>query len=458
VTVASLSPGLAAMTGRFGAAAPFAKASELLGRSGGITLGTKRIERAGKPTGTHCSPSPPGKRPPSWPVRAPRYPTSASAAKLYIAMDDTGALIAPAHTHALVSPRRRRHRHPALPCRESSGRRDESQTVINDQVEWPNPLHQICHTPVGDSEPARRLLTERRPEDTFPELVHEIQFHNMKLAVTKRDWQAVRDTRPGTTTRIQSVSRAAALLLLVAENNTDGSGKALAQAAGLATATAHHLLNTLVDEGLLTKDALARYSLGPRMALLADAFSRDIRLPQYLRQPLERLAEMTGDTSYVAGFRQGEIRILGSVEGTRPVRVSVPLNGPYLNAPARATGKLLLALSGPDVYERYLRAPLLMLTPTTVTDPDKLRKEFASICERGYALDDEEYQLGVKCVSAPVMDGPTAVAAFSVSVPTPRFDSHCDELIEAVLEVSASAKKALTAHPAPCTEQRRKGS
>lgn len=276
--------------------------------------------------------------------------------------------------------------------------------------------------------------------------------------MTERDRQTVRHAPVVTATRIQSVSRAAALLLLVAENSTDASGKELAQTAGLATATAHHLLNTLVDEGLLTKDASARYRLGPRVALLADAFSRDIRLPLYLREPLERLAEMTGDTSYVAGFRQGEIRILGSVEGTRPVRVSVPLNGPYLDATARATGKLLLALSGRDVYERYLRSPLLALTPTTVTDPDELRKEFASICERGYALDDEEYQLGVKCVSAPVMDGPTAVAAFSVSVPAPRFDSHRDELIAAVLEVSASAKRALTAHPAPSVRPRKKRS
>ncbi len=260
----------------------------------------------------------------------------------------------------------------------------------------------------------------------------------------------------GNATRIQSVSRAAALLLLVAEDSTDATGKGLASAAGLAGATAHHLLNTLVDEGLLAKDAAARYSLGPRVALLADAFSRDTRLPQYLREPLERLAELTGDTSYVAGFRQGEIRILGSVEGTRPVRVSVPLNGPYLDAPARATGKLLLALSGPDVFERYLRTPLRALTPTTITDPDRLRKELAAICERGYALDDEEYQLGVKCISAPVMDGTTVVAAFSVSVPIPRFDDHRDELIAAVLSVSASAQHALTPHPVPHTTERRK--
>lgn len=251
-------------------------------------------------------------------------------------------------------------------------------------------------------------------------------------------------------TRIQSVSRAASLLLLVAENSTDGSGKTLAAATGLATPTAHHLLNTLVEEGLLAKDSSAKYSLGPRTALLADAFSRDMRLPQYLQEPLKRLAGSTGDTSYVAGFRQGEIRILGSVEGMGPVRVSVPHTGPYLDAPARATGKLLLALSGPDVYERHLRAPLRPLTPTTITDPDELREEFELILKQGYALDNEEYQAGVKCVSAPMMDGATTVAAFSVSVPTQRFDSHRDELINAVLEVSLSAQTALTAHPA-CT-------
>jgi IclR family acetate operon transcriptional repressor len=71
--------------------------------------------------------------------------------------------------------------------------------------------------------------------------------------------------------RIQAVARAVRLLMLVATHATDGSGKALAQSAGLATPTAHHLLSTLVQERLLARDERSRFILGPAAAVLADS-------------------------------------------------------------------------------------------------------------------------------------------------------------------------------------------
>ena len=93
------------------------------------------------------------------------------------------------------------------------------------------------------------------------------------------------------------MARAARLLLRVATRGTNGSCKALATATGLAVPTAHHLLGTLVANGLLVRDASARYQLGPEIAVLADAFQRERSVPEYLLGPLHQLADSTGETT-----------------------------------------------------------------------------------------------------------------------------------------------------------------
>lgn len=242
--------------------------------------------------------------------------------------------------------------------------------------------------------------------------------------------------------RIQSVSRAVRLLMLVASGQTDGTAKELAKAAGVATPTAHHLLSTLVYEGVLAKDSKARYLLGTKVEVLADALQRVATAPEYLLQPLRQLAATTGETSYVAAWRHGDIRVQASVEGHHTVRVSLPL-GPYTDAHARATGKLLLALTSEEQRNAYLAAhPLRPLTPRTIVDMEQLEAEFEQIRANGYAIDNEEFLPGVSCVAAPVVDEGVVVAAYSISVPTPRFEEGRLRLVDAVLSIAPAGNRA----------------
>ena len=202
------------------------------------------------------------------------------------------------------------------------------------------------------------------------------------------------DRSPIASGRIQSVSRAARLLMLVAGGRAEPTGKGLARAAGLPVPTAHHLLSTLVDEGLLAKDSKARYQLGMKVAVLADALQRAVTAPEYLLEPLRQLALTTGETAYLATWRQGDIRIQASFEGTHPVRVSLPV-GPYTDAHARATGKLLLAMAGQELRSAYLLAhPPRAITPRTVVDLERLEEEFEAIRLNGHALDEEQFRAG----------------------------------------------------------------
>ena len=246
--------------------------------------------------------------------------------------------------------------------------------------------------------------------------------------------------------RIQSVARAARLLMLVAGGRTEPTAKALARSAGLPVPTAHHLLSTLVDEGLLAKDSKARYLLGVKVAVLADALERAMTPPEYLLEPLSELAVTTGETAYLATWHQGDIRVQASVEGTHPVRVSLPL-GPYTDGHARASGKVFLALVSHELRSAYLTShPPRQLTPHTTVDAARLEEEFEAIRLNGYAIDEEQFQPGVCCAAAPVIEEGFVVATYSISVPTQRFNENRPWLVDAVVTVAKSVSSQAQCH------------
>lgn len=253
------------------------------------------------------------------------------------------------------------------------------------------------------------------------------------------------DSEAKSKTRVQSVERAARLLMAVARGSTDGTGKHLAEHLSLPVPTAHHLLSTLVSEGLLIRTDVSCYVLGPHIAVLADAFYRDGNPPEALVSPMRQLASSTGETSYVAAWRGSDIRMLASVEGEHPLRVSAP-SGPYVDAHARATGKVLLAFARPKTRAAYLASnPLRPLTSRTIIDPATFEAHLADIRARGYAIDEEEFHTGISCVSVPVLDGDYAIAAFSISVPTSRFTEKREALVAAVRTVAQSVQQSLAA-------------
>ena len=241
-------------------------------------------------------------------------------------------------------------------------------------------------------------------------------------------------------TRIQSVVRAARLLRLLALHRDGCTAAEAADRLGLTVPTTHHLLNTLVAEGLAVKDSRRRFTLGPAVAVLAQALVHQV-VPEWLRSPLDELARSTGETAYLATWGAGDIHVLASVEGARAVRVAEAQSGPYRHAHARATGKLLLAFAGAELRASYLAAhPLEPLTAATITDSATLDAELAGIRDRRYSEDREEFAEGVSCISAPVLMDGTLVAAFTVSAPSQRFDDNRLELRDAVLAAAASAR------------------
>src|SRR5512140_2542743 len=119
------------------------------------------------------------------------------------------------------------------------------------------------------------------------------------------------------------------------------------------------------------------------------------------RPVLESLVKECNETTYVAILKECHIVYLDVVETDLTVRV-VPRVGARLPAYCTAAGKVQLAYMTDEEREKYLPSKeLKRYTPNTITDKDELKKHLKEIAEQGYALDNEELDVGVKCVGAP---------------------------------------------------------
>lgn len=219
-----------------------------------------------------------------------------------------------------------------------------------------------------------------------------------------------------------TVRRALALLEWVAARSSPPSVKECAEALGLNLTTCYHLVNTLSDARYLLKDSDRRLSVGPQVALLYGALARGSQPARGLLPIVERLRERTGETCYLSSWDSGEVLMQLVVESPQALRVSGLYVGSRGDAYCRASGKAMLAFLGRREREAYLTGRTFeAVTPHTITDPDQLREELRLTAERGYAVDQEEFEAGVCCVAVPYFDVSGHVrGALSVSMPTFR--------------------------------------
>ncbi len=196
----------------------------------------------------------------------------------------------------------------------------------------------------------------------------------------------------------------------------------VAQALGLARSNAHRTLQTWTHLGFVAQDTdsgtyhctLRLFEWGSRVA---DGF--DVR--RVAREHLAELARSTQETIHLSVLDGAEIVYLEKIDSPQPVRAYSEVGG---RAPAHcvATGKVLMAHAGAAALA-CLAAPLPRLTPKTVADLDALRAQFVQIRRLGYAVNREEWRLGVSGLGAPIFNQQgQAIAAAGLSAPSVRMD------------------------------------
>jgi IclR family transcriptional regulator, acetate operon repressor len=244
----------------------------------------------------------------------------------------------------------------------------------------------------------------------------------------------------------QSAGRALAVLRCFETAPGDLGVTEIATRTGLTVSTAHRLARALCDGGLLIHDPRReRYRLGPTLVVLGRKAEAQLGYAQVL-PILEELATATGE-SVNLGIRAGsEVLVVLDVASSQPLRFE-QAPGSRVPVHTSAMGKCLLAYTPDPAREVEQLAPLAPVTDRTITAQADLVAELERTRTRGWALNDEERNPGVRAIAAPVLDPEgRAVAAIAVQGPALRLtDDRLADLAPAVMQAAATLSPLLVA-------------
>lgn len=220
---------------------------------------------------------------------------------------------------------------------------------------------------------------------------------------------------------IKSLDRAMEVFEFLSEEQ----GKALTTISsqmGQSPATVYRVLVTLEGRGLVEFDPVEQvWHIGAQAFVIGARFLRRTSLVERARPILRKLMEQTGETANIGIEKEGMVLFLSQVETHASIRAFFP-PGTLSAMHASGIGKALMAQMDEDRFARTMSAKVLeKYTEFTITNLDDLRIDLAEVRLRGYAIDGEEKNLGMRCIAAPVFDmNGEAVAGISVSGPTSR--------------------------------------
>ena len=237
---------------------------------------------------------------------------------------------------------------------------------------------------------------------------------------------------------VQSLQRALSLMNCLAQSPSGLGLKDIAAEAGLPPSTAHRLLSTLLDQGFVhIQPGGQKWTIGVQAFSVGQSFLAGRDLIQIARAPMVKLMEETQETVKM-GFLSGDhVVILTQAECSQPMRAFAE---PGASLPLHCTsmGKALLAAHGKGAAHDLLVAQSITAqTAKTILKFDPLWSDIEATWARGYAVQDEEYLIGLRGAAACIYDeNGKPAAALSVNGPSVRIPSdRLDQLGELVADV-----------------------
>ena len=222
--------------------------------------------------------------------------------------------------------------------------------------------------------------------------------------------------------QVQSLVRALSLLNALSEADEGIALTELAQQVGLTTSTAHRLLTTLQQERYVHFHGERRvWSVGVQAFIAGKAFLKTRDVVASARLQMRALMEESGETVNMAVEDQYEAVYLSQVECRQMMRVFARPGG-RVPLHCSSVGKaLLMAMPDSELARVLHQRGLPRLTSKTISTPAALRRDLQQAREQGYAIDDEEHAVGLRCIAAPIFnENAEALAAISLSGPMAR--------------------------------------
>lgn len=222
---------------------------------------------------------------------------------------------------------------------------------------------------------------------------------------------------PGT----QSVLRAISLLKAFSDERPEWRLSELAEGVELNKTTVFRLLTALASEGMVARNPDSdTYRLGPEIVVLGGRALRSNDLRSLSQPELKALAAAVGETATLEILVGSETIILVEVAGEHVMSGGQTI-GTRWPAYATSTGKAVMAYLDAEELAEAIPTPIPLITPNSITSRDSLYEALATVRQRGYAVADEELELGLIAIGAALrdLDG-RAVAAISLAGPTVR--------------------------------------
>jgi DNA-binding IclR family transcriptional regulator len=231
----------------------------------------------------------------------------------------------------------------------------------------------------------------------------------------------MRDGLPHGTYKVQALDRAFAVLDLLGESDTPLGLAQVASSLQLHKSTAHRFLMVLERHHMVERTGNGKFRLGLRLFDFGNRAIEQYDLRDRALPHLRRLVTETEETAHLCILEQAHVIYIDKIEPARSVRMITRIGA---SNPVHCTsvGKAILAfLPEERIAEVIRRTRFERFTHRTIATPEALRAEIEKTRRRGYAVDDEELEDGLRCIAVPVLDAQKQpVAAVSVSGPSFR--------------------------------------
>ncbi len=242
-------------------------------------------------------------------------------------------------------------------------------------------------------------------------------------------------------TDFRSLEHALGVLCAFQEREEFGISE-LARSLGLHKSGVHRIVRALTTWGFVEQLPNRRYSLGVKVLELGNIYRLRLDLIRKAEPILKLLSQRANANTHLARLEKCEVLDLIRVEYPAPLRV---MRSPILRRPAHCTalGKALLAFGPPERVAQVLAGSLAKMTQRTISQPERLLQELARVREAGYAVDNEEFYSGIRCLAAPVFNEQSdAIAAVSISslithITTDRIPQFAQFVVETARELSS---------------------
>lgn len=242
-----------------------------------------------------------------------------------------------------------------------------------------------------------------------------------------------------------AVVRAIAILELLAESKRGCSISELSHKLSLPKSSVHLIVKTLEEQGYLQKHPqTGHYRLGLKLVSLSKKALDGLSLREEARPFMQSLVKKTGLTAHLGVLEGSEAVIVEKVEAPGLIKLATWV-GRRLDAHCTGMGKALLAYLPEEEFDTLIKSRALTRhNQKTIVSSNKLKRELLQIRSQGYAFDDEEDEIGLRCIGAAILDGDKrAVAALSVAGTTAQIT---DERVQSLAELVKATALSISSH------------